>query len=218
MLIDNMLLVDRGRFLEAEMRALLGLGRLAGAQPGPQHRRPQGPDRRLRARRERAAAGRRRAGPRRGRRLYGPRHGLCRRGGAAADRAARGRRLQLRNGQWRQRLGRDPGRSRGADRDGRFRGHQRSAAEQFQRAFFDLPGGDALRVPHHGRRCDTAQRRLHAADPPEGARRLDAQSALSGGGGRRKCRDQPGDHRLPVRRCRRACAEPGHDEQFHVRQ
>ena len=36
------------------------LGRLAGAQPGPQHRRSEGPGRRLRARRGRAAAGRRR--------------------------------------------------------------------------------------------------------------------------------------------------------------
>ena len=57
-LIDNFLLVDRGRFREAEMRALLGCRRLAGAQSRPQRRRPEGPGRRLRARRERARAGR----------------------------------------------------------------------------------------------------------------------------------------------------------------
>ena len=50
-LIDNVLLVDDGRFREAEMRALLASRRLAGAQPRPQHLRPEGPDRRLRARR-----------------------------------------------------------------------------------------------------------------------------------------------------------------------
>ena len=56
-LIDNVLLVDEGRFLEAEMRALLALGRLAGAQSGPQRRRSEGPDRRLRARRRTSCGG-----------------------------------------------------------------------------------------------------------------------------------------------------------------
>ena len=50
-LIDDVLLVDEGRFREAEMRALLGCGPLAGAQPRPQHRRPERAARRLRARR-----------------------------------------------------------------------------------------------------------------------------------------------------------------------
>ena len=48
-LIDNFLLVDAGRFREAELRDLLSSGPLAGAQSEPQCRRSQGPDRRLRA-------------------------------------------------------------------------------------------------------------------------------------------------------------------------
>ena len=39
-----------------------------------------------------------------------------------------------------------------------------------------------------------------------------------GRGRRRQCRDQPGRHRRPVRRHRAARAEPGDDEQFHLRQ
>ena len=84
---------------------------------------------------------------------------------------------------------------------GRFHRHQRPAARQFQRALFDLPGGDALCVPHPGRRRDPDERRLHAADHADGARRLDAQPALSGRGRRRQCRDQPG--RSPT-----ACSPP----------
>ena len=49
------------------------------------------------------------------------------------------------------------------------------------------------------------------------AGRLDAQSAVSGGGRRRQRRDLAGRDRLPVRRARRARGEPGHDEQLHVR-
>ena len=86
-LIDNVLLVDEGRFREAEMRALLASRRLAGAQPGPQHRRSEGPGRRLRARRRRAAAGRRANTARDVVDAYmGHVHGQCRGGGAAADR------------------------------------------------------------------------------------------------------------------------------------
>ena len=50
------------------------------------------------------------------------------------------------------------------------------------------------------------------------ARRLDAQSALSGGGGRGQCRDQPGRHRRACSPRPAARAEPGDDEQFHLRQ
>ena len=57
-LIDNDLLVDEGHFREAEMRALLACGRMAGAQSGPQHLRPQGAARRLHARRGSACADR----------------------------------------------------------------------------------------------------------------------------------------------------------------
>ena len=47
---------------------------------------------------------------------------------------------------------------------------------------------------------------------------LDAEPALSGGGRRGQRRDVAGDHRLPVRRARRARGVAGHDEQLHVRQ
>ena len=88
-LIDNMLLVDAGPLPRGGAARLARRGRVAGAQSGPQRRRSEGAGRRLRARRERAAAGGGRIWPRRDRRLYGPCHGLCRRGGAAAGRAAR---------------------------------------------------------------------------------------------------------------------------------
>ena len=45
-----------------------------------------------------------------------------------------------------------------------FAGTSAPAGGQFQRALFDLPGGDALRLPHPGRRSHPPERRLHAAD------------------------------------------------------
>ena len=48
--------------------------------------------------------------------------------------------------------------------------------------------------------------------------RLDALAALSGGGGRRQCRDLAARHRLPVRRAGRARFGAGLDEQPHLRQ
>ena len=74
---------------------------------------------------------------------------------------------------------------RGAQRDDRFHRHVGAVAEQLQRAVGGLHGGGALRVPHAGRRRYPAERRLPEAADGNHARRLDAQSALSGGGGRR---------------------------------
>ncbi len=50
-LIDNVLLVDEGRFLEAEIRDAAWLGRVAGTEYRPQHLRPEGAARRLHPRR-----------------------------------------------------------------------------------------------------------------------------------------------------------------------
>ena len=92
MLIDNVLLVDAGRFLEAEMRALLA----SGDWPA------RNPDRNIADLKAQIAACQRGAnelqrvageyGRGGDRRLYGACHGQCRGGGAAADRAAGGRR------------------------------------------------------------------------------------------------------------------------------
>ena len=59
---------------------------------------------------------------------------------------------------------------------------------------------------------------LPAPDPHRRARRLDAVAALSGRGGGRQCRGQPGRHQLPVRRARRHGGLAGHDEQPDLRQ
>ena len=92
-LIDNVLLVDEGRFREAEMRALLA----SGDWPA------RNPDRNIADLKAQVAACARGAGELRrvageygrdvDRRLYGPCHGQCRGGGAAADRPAERRRL-----------------------------------------------------------------------------------------------------------------------------
>ena len=95
MLIDNVLLVDQGRFLEAEMRALLG----SGDWPA------RSPDRNIADLKAQVAACARGAAElRRVAGEYGRAtidaymahvHGQCRGGGAAADRPAAGRQLPL---------------------------------------------------------------------------------------------------------------------------
>ena len=151
-LIDNALLVDEGRFLEAEMRALLASG------PWPARR----PDRNISdLKAQVAACARGRGGdaagggriwPRRGRRLHGPCPGQCRGGGAAADRLAAATATSATRWTMAPRSASASGSIREPLRDRRLHRHQRPAAEQFQRALFDLPGGDALRLPHPGRR------------------------------------------------------------------
>ncbi len=66
-----------------------------------------------------------------------------------------------------------------------FTGTSAPAAEQLQCAVGRLHGGGAVRVPHAGRRRDSAERRLPEAAEGDHPARLDAQSALSG---RRSCR------------------------------
>ena len=70
-----------------------------------------------------------------------------------------------------------------------FTGTSAQLPEQLQRAVGGLQGGGALRLPHPGRRRHPAERGLPEAAVGHRSRRLDAQSALSGRGGRRQCRD-----------------------------
>jgi hypothetical protein len=47
---------------------------------------------------------------------------------------------------------------------------------------------------------------------------IDAVAGISGSGRGRQCRDLAGSDQLPVRRARRACGRPRHDEQSQLRQ
>ena len=76
----------------------------------------------------------------------------------------------------------------------------------------------ALCLPHPGRRRHPDERRLPEAARDRHPRRLDAEAALSGGGGRRQCRDLAMHHRCAVWRARRDGGGARHDEQFHLRQ
>ena len=78
-LIDNFRLVERGRFREKELPSAAHRPPLPGAQSAPEHRRPQGADRRQREGRRRAAQDGRAFRARRGRGLYGPCPGQRRR-------------------------------------------------------------------------------------------------------------------------------------------
>ena len=86
-LIDNFRLVERGRFREKELADAAHRPPLAGAQPSPERRRPQGADRRQREGRRRAAQDGRAFRTRRRRSLYGPRPGQRRRERAPRARA-----------------------------------------------------------------------------------------------------------------------------------
>ncbi len=102
--------------------------------------------------------------------------------------------------------------------DDRLQRHQRSAAEQLQRAEGGHDGRRALRVPNPGRRRHPAQRRLPEAIAGDRARRLHAQPAAAGGGGGRQRRDLAMRDECALRRARRDGFGPVHDEQLHLRQ
>jgi 5-oxoprolinase (ATP-hydrolysing) len=217
-LIDNALLVDAGSFLEAEMRATLAASRWPARDP----------DRNIADLKAQVAACTR--GANELRRIAGEygrdvvdaymRHVMANAEEAVrpTDRQPRRRQLHLPDGQWRSGVGRRHGRPRDALRPRRFHRHERAAAEQLQRALFDLPGGDALRVPHPRGRRDPDERRMPPPDRACRSGRIDAPPALSRRRRRRECRDQPGDHRRALRSGESPRAQPGHDEQFHLRQ
>ena len=98
-LLDNVQLVAQGRFLDAEMRALLGVGPLPVAQRRPEPGRPARAGRRLREGRARARADGRALRPAGRARLHAARAGQRRGSGAPRARRADGRPLRLRDGQ-----------------------------------------------------------------------------------------------------------------------
>ena len=114
--------------------------------------------------------------------------------------------------------GGDPGRPGRAQRGDRLHRHLGAAGQQLQRAVGGVHGGGAVRVPHAGRRRDSAQCRLPQAAAGDHPGRLDAQSALSGVGRVGQCRDLDLHHQRAVRRARRDGGGAGDDEQLHVRQ
>ena len=91
-LLDALPIMRGGVFLEAETRAALSRRALAGPRAGPQHRRPEGADRRLPGRRGGRRGADRRARRGGGRPLHGLRAGQRRGRGPPRDRRADGRR------------------------------------------------------------------------------------------------------------------------------
>ncbi len=218
-LLDNVQLVAAGRFLEDEMRAILDRRPLSGAQRSSRTSPTCAP--RWRPARKGStnspedgraflAAG--------GARLHEARSGQRRGVGAPRAGRAEGRRVRVRDGRRRGHPRRDPRRPREARGGDRLHRHERAAADQLQRAVGRVQGGRALRVPHARRRRDPDERRVPQAAHDRDPRGVDARAALSGGGRRGQRRDLAGDHRLPLRRARRARGLAGHDEQLHVRQ
>jgi N-methylhydantoinase B/oxoprolinase/acetone carboxylase alpha subunit len=114
--------------------------------------------------------------------------------------------------------GPDHDRQGGAVSDVRFHRHKRATARQFQCTLLHRARGLPLRGANAHRRRHPDERRLPAADPAGRAGWVDAQPELSRRGGRGECRNEPGGDRCLVRRHRAACAEPGDDEQLHLRQ
>ena len=218
-LIDNELLVDEGHFREAEMRALLGVGRMAGAQSRPQHLRPQGPARRLHARRRSAGADRARL---RRRRSSPPtwatsspmprnRCGGCSTGSTTASSTMRW--TMARTSASRSRIDKA---ARSATFD--FTGTSDQLPDNFNAPFSIVRAASLYvvrtliddAIPMN----DGCLRPIELI-VPEGSM---LNPRYPGRGRRRQCRDQPGRHRRLVRRDRPARAEPGDDEQFHLRQ
>ena len=218
-LLDNVQLVAGGRFLEAEMRAILASGRYPSRNVDQNlaDLRAQvaacakGASELAKMVAHFASAGRSR--------VHAARAGQRRGVGAPRPRCAEGRPLRIRDGQRREdrrSRSRSTRRKREATID--FTGTSAQQPTQLQRAVRRVQGGGALRVPHAGRRRDPDERRLPEAVAHRHSRRLDAASALSGGRRRRQRRDVADGHRCAVRRAGRARRVAGDDEQLHVRQ
>ncbi len=101
------------------------------------------------------------------------------------------------------------GRQEEARGDGRFHRHLAAAADQLQRAGAGDARRRALRVPRHGRRRHPDQRRMPAADHDRHPETLDAVAGISGRGRRRQRRDVAGGDRHAVRRARVARGAQG---------
>ena len=201
------------------MLALLRSGPHPSRNPRAEPRRPEGADRRQREGRAGAAQDGRRSSASTSCR---PTCATCRTTPrnrcAASSRALKDGAftLPLDNGAQIQVAIRVDARERSA-RD-RLHRHLGAARQQLQRADGGVHGGGAVRVPHAGRRRHPAQRRLPEAAEGDHSRRLDAEPAAAGVGGRRQRRDLDLHHQRALRRARRDGGRPVHDEQLHLRQ
>ena len=150
-LIDNFMLVDSGRFREAEILALLTNGLYPARKPGAEYRRYESADCVVRKGRQRVAPHGRSLWPRHRARLHEPRTGQRRGIRTPRPRCAQGRVLRLpprrRGAACRQGFDRP----HGAQRRHRLHRHVGAALRQLQRANGRVPGGGALRVPGIGR-------------------------------------------------------------------
>ena len=192
---------------------------LAGPRPGPQHRRPEGPDRRLPGRRGGRLGDDRRAWRARGRPLHGLRAGQRRGRGPPGDRVAAGRRGPRADG-W----GRPRSWSAPPSMPVRRRGEcSTSPAPRPPRPPTSTPPP----------RWSTPRRSMSSAawsddDIPLNAGCLKPLRIIvpdgsmlnptpARGRGRRQCRDQPAHRRRPVPGPGRHGPFAGHDEQPHLR-
>ena len=192
MLIDDFLLVERGRFREAETARAARVGRAIPraipSRTSPTCRRRSPPTRRAC---RSCAAWSRISASTSSHAYMRPRPGQCRGAGAPRARRAEGRRASPMR--W---TTAPSSASRIAiDRQGAQRRRSTSPAPAPQQpSNFNAPSavctrGRALCLPHPGRRRHPDERGLPEAARDRHPRRLDAEPALSGGGGRRQCRD-----------------------------
>ena len=217
-LIDNFKLVDQGRFLEAELRALLASGKYPArnAEQNVADMKAQV------AANERGVQELRRMVEQFGLAVVHAYMGHVKDNAAeqvrrVIDRLQR-RVVRLRDGRRREDRGDRHGRSQGAAREDRLHRHLAAAAEQLQRAVGGGQGGGALRLPHHDRRRDPDECRLPGAAGHHHSRGLHAAPDLSGRRGRRQCRDLAMHHRRALWRDEGDGGGAGHDEQLHLRQ
>ncbi len=215
--LDNLKLVEDGRFLDAEIRGALGGGPYPcrNVDQNVADLRAQIASNEKGVRELLSMVGEFR--PRRRARLYGPCPRLCRgmRPPGHRQSAGRGGGGLLRPGL--QDRGADRRRPCGEVGDDRLHGHERPAAGQFQRTGAGHARRGALCVPLDGRRRHPDERRLHAAAEDRPAGEIDADAGVSGGRRGRKRRGEPGGHRLPLRRHGGDRGRPGHDEQLQFR-
>ena len=113
--------------------------------------------------------------------------------------------------------GQDQRRQGEARSDGRFHRHVAAAGVEFQRARAGDARRDPLRVSRHGRRRHPDERRLSAADPHHRAGRLDAVAAISGCCRCGQCRSVADRDQHLVRRSSGDELVARNDEQLHLR-
>ena len=177
-LIDDLLLVENGRFREAELRRVLTDHPPPRAQPVAERRRPQGAGGGLRAGSRRAAPDARPVRARHGRRLHGPRAGQRRRGRGAGHRGVARLRGIAHHRHRRHHPRRHHRGPHGAPGAGGLRRHERDGGRQLQRARARRPRRHALRLPRAGGRRHPHERGLPAPGRHRDPGGLDALAPL----------------------------------------